>query len=509
MPLRPELIASFSEGVLNARYDSPKPTPDFHLKLWEYCCSPHKQVAVAAPRGHAKSTAGNFAYPLTSLLFGYKDFVLILSNTERQAQSFLMAIYQELVDNEILKEMFGPFKFHTESKGEIIVETKGGRLFAVQARGAGQSLRGTKWGAKRPDLIVFDDVEDDDSVSNNDRREDFRKWVYNTVLPAMSDTGEIRVFGTILHLDSMLENMMPEYQVPDELDKNEYLVKEPLSTYCTYEGDDLDWHSIRFRAHDKEFEHILWPSKFSEARLKKIQLSYFRRGIPEGYAQEYLNYPIDDSTAYFRSQDFLEYKDHGKEILNYYIGVDFAVTEKNRADYTVFVVCGRNSDGFLVVVDVIRDRMDALQIEEWFTILQKRYNPEFFAVEKGTIWNSLKPAIERGMMVSDRFMNMLPIAMSQDKMSRGRSIQNRMRAGAVKFMKNREWYPSFEEELTRFPKDLHDDQVDAFSIIGLALGEQLDAPTKEEVMIEQYESELSDAEDEGYVDTGFCIYTGY
>jgi len=504
--LTQELIASFSEAVLNSRYDSPKPTPDFHHLLWKYCCSKHKMVAVAAPRGHAKSTAGNFAYPLTAMLFGYKDFVLILSNTERQAQSFLLSIYQELIDNELVKSMFGPFKFEVEAKTEIIVVDKSGRKFCVQARGAGQSLRGAKWGSKRPDLIIFDDVEDDEVVANKDRREDFKRWVYNTVLPALSDTGEIRVFGTILHLDSMLENFMPEYQVPDELDVKDYLITTPLMTYCTYEEDDLDWHSIRFRAHDKEFDNILWPEKFSEERLRKIQRSYFKRGFPDGYAQEYLNYPIDDSTAYFRSQDFLEYKSYGTETLNYYIGVDFAVTTKDRADYTVFVVCGRDAAGYLIVVDVIRERMDSLEIEEWFHTLQRRYNPEFFAVEKGTIWNALKPAIDRSMFAKENFMNLHPLAMTMDKVARGRSIQNRMRAGGVKFTKDRAWYPTFEEELIRFPKDIHDDQVDAFSIIGMALGDQMDAPTTEQILEEEYEEEL---EESGYFSMGASKYTGY
>ena len=47
-----------------------------------------------------------------------------------------------------------------------------------------------------------------------------------------------------------------------------------------------------------------------------------------------------------------------------------------------------------------------------------------------------------------------------------------------------------EEELTRFPKDVHDDQVDAFSIIGLGLADIMDAPTVEELDWEEYEEEL-------------------
>ena len=48
-------------------------------------------------------------------------------------------------------------------------------------------------------------------------------------------------------------------------------------------------------------------------------------------------------------------------------------------------------------------------------------------------------------------------------MVRARSIQARMRAGAVRFDKEAEWYQNFEDELMRFPRDKHDDQVDAIS----------------------------------------------
>jgi len=357
------------------------------------------------------------------------------------------------------------------------------------ARGATQSMRGAKWGHKRPDLVVFDDVEDDDTVANQEVRNGFKQHVLSMVLPIGGDTADIRIFGTILHLDSMLENYMPEYQVPEEIkDKEQYLVREDLCTYCTY--DDVDWHSMRFKAHDKDFEHILWPEKFTESRLKKILRSYFRRGYPEGYAQEYLNYPIDDATAYFKRDNFLPYEKFGQEPLNYYIGTDFAVTTKNRADYSVFVVAGVNSEGYLIIVDVIRERMDALEISETLSLLQKRYSPEWIAVEKGTIWNAIKPAIERDMLITSNFMNFNEIASTLDKTARARSMQNRMRAGAVKFTKDRDWYPVFEEELTRFPKDVHDDQVDAFSIIGLGLADIMDAPTVEELDWEEYEEEL-------------------
>jgi len=154
---------------------------------------------------------------------------------------------------------------------------------------------------------------------------------------------------------------------------------------------------------------------------------------------------------------------------------------------------------------VIRERLDALEIADTLLILQRRYDPEWIAVEKGTIWNALKPAIERDMFASGRFVNFNEIASTLDKQARARSMQNRMRAGAVLFTKDREWYPVFEEELARFPKDVHDDQVDAFSIIGLGLQDIMDAPTKEELDWEEAEEEM----EEYYASFGANPHTGY
>ena len=56
-------------------------------------------VAVAAPRGHAKSTAGNHAYILANLLFGNDDSAIILSSTERMAVAHLKLIKDALLNN--------------------------------------------------------------------------------------------------------------------------------------------------------------------------------------------------------------------------------------------------------------------------------------------------------------------------------------------------------------------------------------------------------------------------
>ena len=63
--------------------------------------------AIAAPRGHAKSTVMSLQNVLHAALFGYKRYILLVSDTEAQAVSFLDAIKNELETNERILADFG------------------------------------------------------------------------------------------------------------------------------------------------------------------------------------------------------------------------------------------------------------------------------------------------------------------------------------------------------------------------------------------------------------------
>lgn len=469
-------------------------------------------MAIAAPRGHAKSTAITLAYALASLLWRDKKFILIISDTEDQAAAFLQNIASELIDNEALIEAFGITKFKgrglKDASTKIVGEFADGERFCVMAKGSGQSLRGCKWLNKRPDLIIGDDLENDDIVLTPDSRRKFRQWIMSVVLPMMGKRGQIRIIGTILHMDAYLERLMPENQFPTRFGKNqreEYIVREPLHTYSTYEK--AGWLSARFKAHSIDYKHILWPEMFPKERLDEIYQEFKRQDYEEGYSQEYLNYPIDESAAFYKRPWFRRWERDPNEPMNYYIGTDFATSFRTKADYSVFVVVGINSEGIMRIVNVVRAKMDGFDIVETFNLLQRQYNPEAFFVEKGVIWNMLKPMIERDMFESQLFKNITPIPVTSDKMSRGKPLQARLRMGAVEVDKDAEWYGDFEDEFARFPRDVHDDQVDGTSIIALGIQHTINAPTIEEFEDELEEEEWYEYEQE--LAEGFCVTTGY
>ena len=436
-------------------------------------------------------------------MFRERNYALIISGTEAQAIQFLNDIKVELIDNESIKKLFKIKGLVKDSETDIICEFYDGHQFRIQAKGSEQRLRGIKWAGKRPDLVICDDIEDDEQVISKERRDKFRRWFYGALIPALSVDGVIRVIGTILHMDSLLERLMPEFQLQTR-QKHKFLIVEPLKTWTEH---NLPWKSVKYRAHDPLFDHLLWPERITKEALLEKRQQYIDQGLPDVYSQEYLNVPIDESRAFFKRGDFVKRTDdHRKFPLKYYIASDLAISEKDRADYTCFVVGGMDEEGVLNIINVIRERMNALEIVETIFALEQTYKPEVFAIEEGQVQKAIGPFLNEEMPKRGIFPGIIGVKPSLDKLTRARSIQARMRAKAVRFEKETDWYANFEDELCKFPRDKHDDQVDAFAYLGLILDKMVNAPTKIEIEEEEYDFEYRNS---GLFELGRSQYTGY
>jgi predicted phage terminase large subunit-like protein len=238
--------------------------------------------------------------------------------------------------------------------------------------------------------------------------------------------------------------------------------------------------------------------------LRNLRQSYIDQGLPDVYNREYLNHPIDETFAYFKREDLLPMveEDFDKD-KQYYAAIDFAVSTADRSDYTVITVGGVDDRGILHIVDVRRGRWDSLEtVEEMFTV-QQRYSPEIFITERGAIEKAIGPFLKQEMLRRKVYMNLDASTPTKDKMSRARGIQARLRAGSVRFDRDAEWFLAFEEEMTRFPKDKHDDQVDSISWLGL----KLDAMTEPQTPEEEEEEEINEYKKETLSGRSRC--TGY
>lgn len=495
--LSSEVIAGFSASLLQRNFDEATQSPSCHNEWWELMSHKHPQVAISAPRGHAKSTACTLTYLLAELVFRTSSYALLVSDTTTQAAQFLGDIKRQLSDNEKLIQLFGIKGFSKDTEDDVIVECDDGHQFRITAKGSEQKLRGLKWNNKRPDLIICDDLENDEIVMNKDRREKFKRWFYAALIPCKSVNGKIRVVGTILHEDSLLNNLMPK-----SWDKSTH--NNDLKTWSSKLSP---WLSVKYKAHNSDFTAILWESRYNQEWFEAKKADFYSRGLADVYSQEYLNEPIDDSVAYFRKSDFEDMSDvDRKKKVHYYITADLAISESEKADYSVFMVAGMDENRILHIKNVIRDRFDGREIVDTLIALQKTYDPECIGIEQMQISKSIGPFLREEMIKTGIFINVKPLEhRNKDKISRARSIQARIRARGVRFDKSGDWYPELEEELCKFPRGRKDDQVDAFAYLGLMLDALVEAPSLQEMEDELYESELR----ESGSNDGRSRHTGY
>jgi len=420
---------------------------------------------------------------------------------------FLAQIKQELAENENIISLFGvkrdestgKVKFIKDSETDSIIEFEDGHRVRLIAKGSEQKLRGLLWDGKRPDLIVCDDMENDEIVMNKDRREKFRRWFYAALIPCLGKGGQVRYVGTILHMDAMLERLMPQFG------QRGYR-EEGLKQWS--ESRVAGWKSVKYRAHTDDFSSILWPAKWTKDALKEERQRYVDQGMPDLYSQEYLNIPLDEANTFFKRTDFIPMTASNKESFkNIYVAADLAISEKERADYSVFVIGGIDEDNLLHIINVIRDRMDGHAIVQTILAIQRTYQPELFGIEETQISKAIGPFLREEMIRQGVYASIVPLKPHKaDKLTRARSIQARMRAGGVRVDKDTEWYLDFENELMRFPRDRHDDQVDSVAYLGLLIDYYVTAPTKEEQARDQYEEEL---EESGLNSQGRSAICGY
>jgi len=167
-----------------------------------------QRLAVAAPRGEAKSTVVGLQFVLWCGVTGRKRYMLEIADAFEQAAAQLEAVKAEL---EVNPRLALDFPEHT-GQGRVwnagVIITSG--QVKIQAFGANKRMRGLRHGPHRPDLVICDDLENDENVKSPEQRDKLEKWLRRTVLSLgeAGDTMDVFVIGTVLHHDSVLSRLL-------------------------------------------------------------------------------------------------------------------------------------------------------------------------------------------------------------------------------------------------------------------------------------------------------------
>lgn len=431
--------------------------------------------AIAAPRGHAKSTNLTFKGSLHAALFEYKHYIIILSDSSEQAESFLDSIKTELEENEQIIEDFGKLDGKVWRSNVLLTKTN----IKIEAIGSGKKIRGRKHKNWRPDLLVLDDIENDENVRTPEQRKKLSNWFYKAVSKAGDDYTDIIYIGTMLHYDSLLANVLKnpsyksiKYQAVISFSNATDLWDEWESIYTNLENEDHEVDARQFFEEHQEVmlegTEVLWEAKLSYYDLMCIKVS-------EGDASfnsELQNEPISPDDCLFQ-EEWFDYYNEFEMVFNskdfaFYGAVDPSLGKNKKSDYSAIItIAKQKATGYMYVIDadVMRRHpdkiiMDVLEKERW---LRKTFGKGFtkFGCETVQFQWFLKEEIAKASAKANLYIPIEEIDSTGDKVLRIQSLQPDVKNKYIKFNPK---HKLLLEQLKHFPMASHDDAPDALEM---------------------------------------------
>ena len=127
-----------------------------------------------------------------------KKVWLMISNTEDNAKRLLLPYKNILESNNRIINDYGVQRQVGKWEDHEFTTQFG---FSFRALGAGQSPRGTRNDAARPDAIIIDDFDTDEKCRNKDRVKADTDWIQEAVIPTRSVSVPLLVIinGNIIH----------------------------------------------------------------------------------------------------------------------------------------------------------------------------------------------------------------------------------------------------------------------------------------------------------------------
>ena len=421
----------------------------------------------AAPRGNAKSTIVSMAFVIYCAVFEYKHYILLVSDTASQAGDFLMAVKTEFEDNQLLINDFGYMEGLIWTNSDIVL-ANGVR---IQGLGAGKKVRGRRYKQYRPDLIICDDLENDESVLSPDQRKKTKSWFTKALSKAGDERTDIIVIGTIIHYDSLLAGLLknPIY------DSITYRAVITWSSSAKWE----EWERLITNLSDRErlktakeyFEankeemlagtKVLWEAKedYYDLMVQRVADG------PAAFASEKQNEPLADDDRYFLPEWISYYEDAdiiGIEL--FVVGFVDPSMGKKGGDFSAIIALGEDANGYVyVLMASIRRRHPDIIIND-VILSNEELHYKFFGVETNQFQEYFKDSLEKKVRELEEVdhrkvrIKIKEISQHSDKTLRIQSLQPDIKSGRIKFKRDQQ---ELIEQLVNFPSASHDDGPDA------------------------------------------------
>ena len=471
----------------------------FHQDLAELLgkmsVSRNTKLAIAAPRGSAKSTIISLEYVIFSICNQLEDCIILISSTAERASEALANIKHELETNCRLKKDY-PEVCELETKPspprwsqkEIITKNN----IKVSALSIGQNIRGKRHNEHRPSLIVLDDIEGNEMVQNEESRYKPKDWFEKSVLKAGDNETNFVFAGTIHHYGSLLA----QYTNPNEAPGWEKRIYRSIMQWSDASTEWQSWSNI-FRG-NQDYEGQTGPEAarvFFEKNQEKMlagtevlwpqSKSYYDLMVTreeEGevsFDSELQNEPVNPRDCFFGVDEFQYWDDKFPDeaaLLNslqspplIYAACDPSMGKhKTRGDFSALITGFKDyNTQTLYVLDVDMERRQPEALIETILHYAKIRGINEVGVETNNFQQLIALELEKRAREQNLTFTIREVEHHKDKIGRIQALQPYFKTGKIQLSRK---HRALIEQLKYFPKGLHDDGPDALELLFQTIG---------------------------------------
>jgi predicted phage terminase large subunit-like protein len=233
------------------------------------------------------------------------------------------------------------------------------------------------------------------------------------------------------------------------------LHEEDLSGWLLNGGSGEHWDSLIIPARNDDGTSF-WPEQFPPDMLDRLEQS-----SPYVFAGQYMQRPSPIGGGIFKD-DWWRFYDAIPPLKWRAIYADTAQKTKEQNDYSVFQCWGQTQTGQIVMLDMVRGKWEAPELETmarafWKKHVAQTYHGPLraFKVEDKVSGTGLIQKLKR------EGIPIIPIQRNVDKVTRAFDAAPYIQSGNVYIMSNIDHLSDFMAEASVFPNGTHDDMIDA------------------------------------------------
>lgn len=286
-------------------------------------------------RSGAKSVHVDMGIPLYLYVKDELFFMLLIGETEPKAKKLISDIQAQLKYNQRFINDYGKkFKYGDWADGDFTT-TDGIKFMAL---GIGQSPRGVRELAERPDYIAIDDADSRERCNNDKRSREAYEWVWEDLQGTFDEGGERRRFvvaNNNFHKNTIINQLKTEFI---RINKEARINNEPIEHHILTVSAVKDLESFEPNWIEKTSAEY-WRKKFSKYPYRSFMREYMHKHIQDGTIFKAESIQFTDMPRIDSFDGLIVYGD-----LSY----------KDKGDYKALVFVGKKGRNYYVITCSVR-----------------------------------------------------------------------------------------------------------------------------------------------------------